>query len=194
MLPLALAIIARRHLHPAVPVLRERAGAGQGHRAEPAEPDGDLRGHVSGSSRTATSPARSGLHPDGTLDPHDARPDVLHRLRPVDGLRGVPPLPHQGGARPDRRQHRAVAVGLQRSDGIITAAALLIAVVFTAFLPSTLTNIKIMGLGVTVAILIDATIVRVLLVPAFMRIAGRANWWAPPALRRLHARFGITEG
>ena len=88
----------------------------------------------------------------------------------------------------------AVAFGLQRSAGIITAAALLLAVVFAAFLPSTLTNIKIMGLGVTVAILIDATIVRVLLVPAFMRIAGRANWWAPPALRRLHARFGITEG
>jgi RND superfamily putative drug exporter len=87
----------------------------------------------------------------------------------------------------------AVAFGLQRSAGIITAAALLLAVVFAAFLPSTLTNIKIMGLGVTVAILLDATVVRILLVPAFMRIAGRANWWAPPALRRVHARFGFTE-
>jgi RND superfamily putative drug exporter len=87
----------------------------------------------------------------------------------------------------------AVAFGLQRSAGIITAAALLLAVVFASFLTSTLTNIKIMGLGVTVAILLDATVVRVLLVPAFMRIAGRANWWAPRPLQALHARFGIVE-
>jgi uncharacterized membrane protein YdfJ with MMPL/SSD domain len=86
-----------------------------------------------------------------------------------------------------------VAYGLQRSAGIITAAALLLAVVFVVFLTSTLTNIKIMGLGVTVAILIDATIVRVLLVPAFMRIAGRANWWAPRPLAALYRRFGIVE-
>jgi len=87
----------------------------------------------------------------------------------------------------------AVAHGLQRSAGIITAAALLLAVVFAVFLTSTLTNIKIMGLGITVAILIDATIVRILLVPAFMRIAGGANWWAPAPLRRVYARFGIVE-
>ena len=87
----------------------------------------------------------------------------------------------------------AVAYGLQRSAGIITAAALLLAVVFVVFLTSTLTNIKIMGLGITVAIVIDATIVRMLLVPAFMRIAGGANWWAPARLRRLHARVGIVE-
>jgi RND superfamily putative drug exporter len=87
----------------------------------------------------------------------------------------------------------AVAYGLQRSAGIITAAALLLAVVFVVFLTSTLTNIKIMGLGITVAILIDATIVRILLVPAFMRIAGGANWWAPAPLRAVHARFGIVE-
>jgi RND superfamily putative drug exporter len=87
----------------------------------------------------------------------------------------------------------SVAFGLQRSAGIITAAALLLAVVFASFLTCTVTNIKILGLGVTVAILLDATIVRVLLVPAFMRIAGRANWWAPPPLRRFHARFGLVE-
>jgi putative drug exporter of the RND superfamily len=87
----------------------------------------------------------------------------------------------------------AVAFGLQRSAGIITAAALLLAVVFVVFLSSSLTNIKIMGLGITVAIIIDATVVRMLLVPAFMRIAGSANWWAPGPLRRLHDRFGIAE-
>jgi RND superfamily putative drug exporter len=88
----------------------------------------------------------------------------------------------------------AVAYGLQRSAGIITAAALLLAVVFVVFLTSTLTNIKIMGLGITVAILIDATVVRILLVPAFMRIAGGANWWAPAPLRAVYRRFGIVEG
>jgi RND superfamily putative drug exporter len=88
----------------------------------------------------------------------------------------------------------AVAFGLQRTGRIITAAALLIAVVFVSFLSSGVTNIKQLGFGVTVAILVDATIVRALLVPAFMRIAGGANWWAPPILRRLHDRIGLREG
>ena len=88
----------------------------------------------------------------------------------------------------------AVAFGLQRTGRIITAAALLIAIVFASFLTSSATNIKQLGLGVTVAILLDATVVRGLLVPAFMRIAGNANWWAPGPLKRLHARIGLREG
>jgi RND superfamily putative drug exporter len=88
----------------------------------------------------------------------------------------------------------AVALGLQRTGRIITAAALMIAIVFAAFLTSGVTNIKQLGFGVTFAILLDATIVRGLLVPAFMRIAGGANWWAPPWLSRLHSRFGLREG
>ena len=87
----------------------------------------------------------------------------------------------------------AVAFGLQRTGRIITAAALLIAIVFASFLTSSATNIKQLGLGVTVAILLDATVVRALLVPAFMRIAGSANWWAPGPLKRLHARIGLRE-
>lgn len=87
----------------------------------------------------------------------------------------------------------AVAFGLQRTGRIITAAAVLIAVVFASFLSSGVTNIKQLGFGVTVAILVDATVVRGLLVPAFMRIAGRANWWAPAWLRRLHGRFGLSD-
>jgi len=87
----------------------------------------------------------------------------------------------------------AVALGLQRTGRIITAAALLIAVVFAAFLSSGTTNIKQLGFGVTFAILVDATIVRGLLVPAFMRIAGRWNWWAPPFLARVHARVGLRD-
>jgi RND superfamily putative drug exporter len=71
---------------------------------------------------------------------------------------------------------------------------LLIAIVFASFLTSGATNIKQLGFGVTVAILLDATVVRALLVPAFMRIAGRANWWAPGWLRKAHARIGLSEG
>jgi RND superfamily putative drug exporter len=88
----------------------------------------------------------------------------------------------------------AVAFGLQRTGRIVTAAALLIAIVFAAFLTSGATNIKQLGFGVTVAILIDATIVRALLVPSFMRIAGRANWWSPSWLRKVHDRVGLQEG
>ena len=88
----------------------------------------------------------------------------------------------------------AVAFGLQRTGRIVTAAALLIAIVFAAFLTSSATNIKQLGFGVTIAILLDATVVRGLLVPSFMRIAGKANWWAPAPLKRIYNRFGLKEG
>jgi RND superfamily putative drug exporter len=83
----------------------------------------------------------------------------------------------------------AVATGLQRSARIITAAALLLAVVFAAFLTSGVTNIKTLGFGVAFAVLLDATIIRALLVPALMRLFGERNWWAPKALKR----FTITH-
>jgi len=78
----------------------------------------------------------------------------------------------------------AVATGLQRSARIITAAALLLAVVFGAFVTSGVTSIKMLGFGVALAVLLDATIVRALLVPALMRLFGERNWWAPKSLRR----------
>jgi RND superfamily putative drug exporter len=78
----------------------------------------------------------------------------------------------------------AVATGLQRSARIITAAALLLAVVFAAFLTSGVTNIKTLGFGVAFAIILDATMVRALLVPALMRLFGERNWWAPKPLKR----------
>lgn len=87
----------------------------------------------------------------------------------------------------------AVSLGLQRSGRIITAAAVLLAVVFAAFVSSGVTPIKQLGLGVAFAIVLDATVVRGLLVPAIMRLAGRWNWWAPPALARLHRRFGLSD-
>jgi len=78
----------------------------------------------------------------------------------------------------------SVAVGLQRSARIITAAAVLLAVVFAAFITSGVTSIKSMGFGVSLAVIIDATIVRGLLVPALMRLFGERNWWAPKWMQR----------
>jgi uncharacterized membrane protein YdfJ with MMPL/SSD domain len=87
----------------------------------------------------------------------------------------------------------AVASGLQRTGGLITSLALLLIIVVGAFSASGITFIKLMGVGMIVALLVDATIIRVLLVPATMRLLGRANWWAPRPLRRLYARYGIKE-
>jgi RND superfamily putative drug exporter len=88
----------------------------------------------------------------------------------------------------------SVAMGLERTGGIVTAAAGLLAVVFVAFATSQITFIKLLGVGLALAVVMDATLIRGILVPAFMRLAGRANWWAPRPLRRLHDRFGIREG
>ena len=88
---------------------------------------------------------------------------------------------------------RAVAVGLQRTGRIVTAAAALLAIVFLAFLSSDISFIKLLGLGTALAIVTDATLIRGALVPAFMHLAGDANWWAPGPLRRLHDRIGLTE-
>jgi len=87
----------------------------------------------------------------------------------------------------------AVASGLQRTGGVITSAALLLVIVIGAFSASGITFIKLMGVGMIVALVVDASIVRVMLVPATMRLLGRANWWAPRPLRRLYARYGIRE-
>jgi RND superfamily putative drug exporter len=78
----------------------------------------------------------------------------------------------------------AVATGLQRSARIITAAAFLLAIAFAAFITSGVTNIKTLGFGVAFAVLLDATIVRALLVPALMRLFGERNWWAPTWMKR----------
>ncbi|WP_017596703.1 MMPL family transporter [Nocardiopsis potens] len=88
----------------------------------------------------------------------------------------------------------SVAVGLQRTGSIITSAALLLVVVLGAMGSSALLSLKIIGVGLTVAVAVDATLVRALLVPATMRLLGGANWWLPGPLRRLHDRIGITEG
>jgi RND superfamily putative drug exporter len=88
---------------------------------------------------------------------------------------------------------QAVATGLQRSGKIITSAALLLVVVIGAFSTSGITFLKMIGVGMVVAIVIDATIVRALLVPATMRLLGNANWYAPKPLLRLYDRIGFKE-
>ena len=87
----------------------------------------------------------------------------------------------------------SVAIGLEKTGRLVTAAAGLLAIVFIAFATSKITFIKLFGVGLALAIVMDATLVRAALVPAFMRLAGRANWWAPRPLRRFHDRYGIRE-
>ncbi len=87
----------------------------------------------------------------------------------------------------------SVAIGLERTGRIVTAAALLFAVAIGAFATSQLVFIKELGLGVALAVLIDASIVRALLVPSLMELLGPLNWWAPAPLRRLHQRIGLRE-
>jgi uncharacterized membrane protein YdfJ with MMPL/SSD domain len=87
----------------------------------------------------------------------------------------------------------AVASGLQRTGGLITSLAFLLVIVVGAFSASGITFIKLLGVGMIVALVVDATIVRILLVPATMRLLGRANWWAPGPLRRVYRRYGIRE-
>ncbi|MFD4111839.1 MMPL family transporter [Streptomyces niveus] len=87
----------------------------------------------------------------------------------------------------------AVARGLERTGAMVTAAAGLIAIVWLGFVLSGISYLKAIGLGLAIAVLMDATLVRGALVPAFMRLAGRANWWAPAPLARFHKKFGLRE-
>ncbi len=90
-------------------------------------------------------------------------------------------------------ERESVAIGLQRTGRIVTAAALLFCVAIGAFATSEIVFIKELGVGTALAVLIDATIVRALLVPSLMALLGHWNWWAPRPLRRLHQRFGLGE-
>lgn len=87
----------------------------------------------------------------------------------------------------------AVASGLARTGRIVTTAAALLSITFFAFGAGKTSFIQLFGIGTGIAIVLDATLIRGLLVPAFMRIAGEANWWAPAPLRRLHQRIGLSE-
>jgi uncharacterized membrane protein YdfJ with MMPL/SSD domain len=90
-------------------------------------------------------------------------------------------------------ESESVAIGVERTGRIVTAAALLFAIAIGAFATSEIVFIKQNGIGTALAVLIDATIIRALLVPSLMAMLGRWNWWAPRPLRRLHARLGLGE-
>lgn len=94
------------------------------------------------------------------------------------------------GGRPNRE---AVPLGLERTGRIVTAAAVLFAVAMGSFAISEIVYIKEVGIGIALAVLIDATIVRAFLVPSLMALLGRVNWWAPPPLRWLYERIGVVE-
>lgn len=87
----------------------------------------------------------------------------------------------------------SVALGVSHTGRVITAAALIMAISFAALMAAEVSSMRLLGLGLTVAVVADATLVRMLLVPAFMHVFGRVNWWAPKPLGRLHERIGLRE-
>ncbi|MEV5828704.1 MMPL family transporter [Spirillospora sp. NPDC052242] len=87
----------------------------------------------------------------------------------------------------------SVPLGIARSGPLVTAAALILAVSFATYATGDVVFLQQLGIGMALAVLVDATLIRGVLLPAFMRLAGRANWWAPRPLRRLHRRVGLTE-
>lgn len=87
----------------------------------------------------------------------------------------------------------AVALGVARTGRVVTAAALIMTIAFAALMAAQVSFMRMFGTGLTIAILVDATIIRMLLVPSFMRILGRLNWWAPKPLVKLHERIGFSD-
>ena len=118
------------------------------------------------------------------VEPVPADDHVRHPVRPVDGLRGVPAQPGAGGVHPHRRQPPSVVDGLASTARVITSAALIMISVFGAFLLTPDVEVKMFAIGLTVAVLVDATVVRMILVPATMALMGDANWWLPGWLDR----------
>jgi RND superfamily putative drug exporter len=90
--------------------------------------------------------------------------------------------------------HESVALGVARTGRVVTAAALLMSISFAALIAAQVSFMRMLGVGLTLAVLVDATLVRMMLLPAFMRVLGRLNWWAPKPLVWLHERIAISEG
>ncbi|MGH3561889.1 MAG: MMPL family transporter, partial [Mycobacterium sp.] len=98
-----------------------------------------------------------------------------------------------GSPRTRTANDESVALGVARTGRVITAAALVMSISFAALIAAQVSFMRMFGLGLALAVVVDATLVRMVLVPAFMHVLGRANWWAPKPLARLHLRFGISE-
>jgi putative drug exporter of the RND superfamily len=94
---------------------------------------------------------------------------------------------------PEADNDESVALGLAHTGRVVTAAALVMTISFAALIAAKVSFMRMLGLGLTLAVLVDATLVRVMLLPAFMHVLGSGNWWAPKPLVRIHQRFGISE-
>ncbi len=163
-------------------------------------------GARSGSSRTVIW-VHSGRRPPGRWS-RTCRCCCLHRLRALDGLRGLPgsrirefwlAAGAAGPATPGSARTRAdndesVALGIARTGRVVTAAALVMSISFAALIAAHVSFMRMFGLGLTLAVLVDATLVRMVLVPAFMHVMGEWNWWAPRWLVWLHERLGLNDG
>ena len=88
----------------------------------------------------------------------------------------------------------SVALGIARTGRVVTAAAVVMSISFAALIAAQVSFMRMFGLGLTLAILVDATLVRMVLLPAFMHVMGEWNWWAPKWMTKLHDRFGIEDG
>jgi RND superfamily putative drug exporter len=95
--------------------------------------------------------------------------------------------------RTDADNDESVALGLAHTGRVVTAAAMVMSISFAGLIAAQVSFMRMFGLGLTLAVVVDATMVRTVLVPAFMHILGRWNWWAPAPLARLHRRIGISD-
>ena len=142
-------------------------------------------------------PGRIGDHRHRDAGAHHASRVVLHRVRLVDGLRGFPRVAESrvlAGIQPTAADNdHSVALGLARTGRVITAAALIMSISFAALIAAQVSFMRMFGVGLTLAVLSDATLVRMLLVPAFMHVMGRANWWAPKWVSRLRERSHVSD-
>src|SRR6266699_4949999 len=119
---------------------------------------------------------------------------VLRAVWPVDGLLGFPPVTCQGSARRGRIYRRQRDTGLERSGWIITSSAAIVVLVSPSFVAADIVLIKALGLGTAIAVFLDATVVRGLLVPAVMRLLGDLNWWSPRFARGIANRPAVRPG
>ena len=107
---------------------------------------------------------------------------------------GAPALSGREARQLARAQNdEAVALGLAHTGRVITAAAIVMSITFAALIAAQVSFMRMFGVGLTLAVLVDVTLVRLMLVPAFMHMVGSWNWWAPKPLARLHQRIGISE-
>jgi putative drug exporter of the RND superfamily len=99
-----------------------------------------------------------------------------------------------GHIAPHVRSDESVALGIARTGRVVTAAAVVMSISFAALIAAQVSFMRMFGLGLTLAILVDATLVRMVLLPAFMHAMGKWNWWAPKWMTKLHNRIGIEDG